>query len=67
MSETFMQVGMQVVTSVAVFVYETDDCLVFYELLLEPVAMCSLIICSNKVAYGNAFASVSGSYPVRIR
>ena len=65
-SETFVQVGMQVVTYVTIFLNHGACRFVGYELQQETVAFSRLIICVCQIAYRYTLRTVARSYPVGI-
>ena len=58
-----MQVGVDNVTEVAVFFYETACFVVYDKFFIKAVATCCFVICVDDIAYSNAFRAVLCSYP----
>ena len=65
-SETFVQVGMQVVAHVTIFLNHGACRFVSHELLQKSIAFRRLIVCVCQIAYRYALRSVLCSYPVGI-
>ena len=66
MPQTLVQVGMQVVANIAVFVDERNGLSVNHELFPEPIAAGGLVVGLGQIAYRDALASVLCPYPVSI-
>ena len=67
MTETLMEVGMEIVAKVAVLQNESTCGVVDDVFVKEAVATCRLIVSVRKIADSNALRSVACPYPVSIR
>ena len=65
-SQTFVQVGMQVVAHVTIFLYQLERSFVNHKLLLKTTSLCRLVISIGNVADGNTLRAITGTYPVSI-
>ena len=61
-----MQVGMQIITHITIFLDYIECFLVDNKLLLETASARGLVIRIGDIAYGNTLATVLGSNPVGI-
>ena len=65
-SQTFVQVGMQVIACVAIFVDESDGLFVHHKLVKHSVSFRRLAVGMCEVADGDAFAAIFSTNPVGI-
>ncbi len=61
-----MQIGMQIVADITVFLNQSQRVLVKYKLLLKTVAVSRLVVGISDVANGNALAAILRTNPVGI-
>ena len=52
-SQALVQVGMQFVSIVGIFIYQVQLCLAVSKLLVEAIAVSRFIICISNIAYGH--------------
>ena len=64
MSKTFMQVSMQVVTSILITVEQLLCFIIDYKFLLKAVTVGCFVIGICQIAYRHALAAIFGSDPV---
>ena len=67
MSQTFMQVGMQVIRHITISVDEIKSFLINNKFIQESIAMRSLIVCFSQISYRHTLAAMSLANPVSIR
>ena len=67
MTKTLVQVGMEVVTTVAIFPYHSHNVLVYCELIKETVTLACLVIGMGYVTYGDALRTILSTNPICIR
>ena len=67
MSQTFVQIGVQVITDVAIFIDETECFCIDDELFPETISMRGLVIGICNIADRDALGTILGPNPVCIR
>ena len=67
MTQTLVQVGMQIVAYITVLVYKCHGILIDNKLLFETTAFRCLVVSIGDIADGDALAAVLSAYPVGIR
>ena len=66
MSQTLMQVGVQIVGDVGILVYQLQFGIAIYKLLVETVAMGSFVISIRNIANRNGLGAMMAADPVCI-
>ena len=67
MSQTLMQVGMQIIGNILVLIHQTDGILVDNEFIAETIALSCLVICLGQVTDGHTLRTIFLTDPVGIR
>ena len=66
-SETLVEVGMEIITHIPVFAYHLNGGLVDGKFIEKTVTLSSLVVCLGEIAYCHTLATMLSPYPVGIR
>ena len=67
MSQTLMQVGMQIIGNILVLIHQTDGFLIDNEFIAEAIALSSLVVCLGQITDGHTLRTIFLTDPVGIR
>ena len=67
MSQTLMQVGMQIISNILVLIHQTDGILIDNEFITETIALSSFVICLGQITDGHTLRTIFLTDPVGIR